>query len=79
VDHELSPPTGAKDISAQALLKRLRTQHGLSQTEISRRTGIPQPTLSRWETGKPADAADDALKLASLEGELLGASGQGER
>lgn len=47
------------------LIKTLRDR-GLSQTEISKRTGIPQPRLSRWESGEVPDAADDALKLAAL-------------
>jgi len=51
------------------LIKRLRAAK-LSQTEISRRTGIPQPRLSRWESGEVPDAADDALKLAALVAEL---------
>ena len=51
------------------LIKRLR-QRGLSQTEISRRTGIPQPRLSRWENGDVPDAADDALRLRELDAQL---------
>jgi transcriptional regulator with XRE-family HTH domain len=47
------------------LIRCLR-ERGFSQTEISRRTGIPQPRLSRWESGDVPDAADDALKLAAL-------------
>jgi transcriptional regulator with XRE-family HTH domain len=47
------------------LIKRLR-ERGFSQTEISRRTGIPQPRLSRWEKGEVPDSADDALKLHAL-------------
>jgi transcriptional regulator with XRE-family HTH domain len=47
------------------LIKRLRDS-GLSQTEISKRTGIPQSRLSRWENGGVPDAADDALKLKAL-------------
>lgn len=39
---------------------------GLSQMEISRRTGIPQPRLSRWLKGDVPAGADDALKLAAL-------------
>lgn len=53
------------------LIKRLRDA-GLSQTEIKRRTGIPQSRLSRWEGGRVPPAADDALKLASLAEEVLG-------
>lgn len=47
------------------ILRRLRAA-GLSQTEISKRTGIPQPRLSRWENGGAPDTADDALRLAQL-------------
>ena len=50
----------------RANLRRLREHHKLSQTEISRRTGIPQPRLSRWEAGEMPGAADDALTLAAL-------------
>jgi transcriptional regulator with XRE-family HTH domain len=59
----------------QALLKRLRGR-GLSQSEISRRTSIPQPRLSRWESGDVATGADDALKLQALEQELDAAGTQ---
>lgn len=47
------------------LIKRLR-ERGLSQTDIAKLTGIPQPRLSRWENGDAPDSADDALKLAAL-------------
>lgn len=47
------------------LLKRL-VDSGLSQTEIAKRTGIPQPRLSRWARGDTPAGADDALKLAAL-------------
>jgi len=47
------------------LIKSLRAA-GLSQSEISRRTGIPQPRLSRWQAGETPDAADDALKIKAL-------------
>jgi len=48
------------------LIKTLRDTHGLSQTEIARRTGIPQPRLSRWEGGAIPIGADDSLKLLQL-------------
>lgn len=49
------------------LIKALRAPpHSLSQTEISRITGIPQPRISRWEGGEVAVGADDALKLVHL-------------
>lgn len=55
------------------LILRLRAL-GLSQTEISKRTGIPQPRLSRWENGEAPDSADDALKLHKLTHELEAAA-----
>jgi Helix-turn-helix len=51
------------------LVRRIRA-HGLTQTEIARRTGIPQPRLSRWENGDAPVGADDALKLHRLDAEL---------
>ena len=53
------------------IIKGLRAApHNLSQTEIFRRTGIPQSRISRWEAGGAAAGADDALKLLALEAEL---------
>jgi transcriptional regulator with XRE-family HTH domain len=51
--------------TATDIIKRLRGA-GLSQMEIARRTGIPQPRLSRWEGGEAPAGANDALKLAEL-------------
>jgi transcriptional regulator with XRE-family HTH domain len=53
----------------RTLIKTLR-ESGMSQTEIAKRTGIPQPRLSRWEAGEVPDAADDSLRLAQLVAEL---------
>lgn len=41
-------------------------KRGLSQTDISKRTGIPQPRISRWQSGEVPAGADDALRLAEL-------------
>ena len=56
-----------------ALIVALRNTAKLSQSEISRRTGIPQPRISRWEAGEAPDSADDALKLQALHNDLVGA------
>lgn len=56
------------------LIRGLRST-GLSQSEIARRTGIPQPRLSRWESGEVPDSVDDALKLKGLHDELIGKKG----
>ncbi len=51
------------------ILRGLRAA-GLSQSEIARRTGIPQPRLSRWEAGDVPGSADDALELQRLQQSL---------
>lgn len=53
-----------------ALIRDIRTVGKLSQTEISRKTGISQPRISKWSTGQVAAGADDALKLLALAREL---------
>lgn len=55
------------------LIKRLRSS-GLTQSEIARRTGIPQPRISRWENADEPTAADDVLLLVALEAEVLAAT-----
>jgi len=51
------------------LIQRLLARR-LTQCEISRRTGIPQPRLSKWARGRVPGSADDALKLKALDEEL---------
>lgn len=53
------------DSQIASLIKRLRAS-GMTQTEIAKRTGIPQPRLSRWEAGDTPTVANDALKLVHL-------------
>ena len=53
--------TRTKDI-----IEMLTGQYGLTQADITRHTGIPQPRMSRWTAGQIPHGADDALKLASL-------------
>jgi len=52
------------------ILMALRSA-GLTQTQIARLTGIPQPRLSRWESGDIPNAADDSLALADLHRQLV--------
>lgn len=44
---------------------------GMTQAEIARLTGIPQPRLSRWEGGDVPRTADDSLALAELHKRLV--------
>lgn len=52
-------------MNTTGLLRELRNR-GLTQSAISKRTGIPQPRLSRWEGGDVPASADDALLLKAL-------------
>ncbi|MEZ2297278.1 helix-turn-helix domain-containing protein [Variovorax sp. RCC_210] len=52
----------------QAVIRQLRAT--LSQSEIARRTGIAQSKISRWEAGRVAAGAEEALKLAALAQQL---------
>ena len=51
------------------ILRSLRAA-GLTQADIARRTGVPQPRLSRWGAGMAPAAADDALRLSALADKL---------
>lgn len=51
--------------TTQDIIRQLRAA-GMSQSEIARRIGMPQPRVSRWEAGEVPTGADDALKLAQL-------------
>lgn len=53
-------------------LIRELTAAGHSQSDIARKTGIPQPRLSRWAAGDTPAGADDALKLLQLHAQLVG-------
>lgn len=57
-------------MDTQNTIIALRHEFGLSQTEIAARLKIPQPRISRWENGEVPSAADDALALQRLLGEL---------
>lgn len=48
------------------IIETLTGQYGLTQADITRQTGIPQPRMSRWTAGHIPHGADDALKLAAL-------------
>lgn len=58
-------------MSATANVIRQLVAAGLTQTAISKRTGIPQPRLSRWAAGRSAQGADDGLKLRQLLDEVV--------
>jgi len=55
--------------STQENIRRLR-RLGLSQTRIAELTDIPQPRISRWESGDVPGSVDDALRLSRLVEEI---------
>jgi transcriptional regulator with XRE-family HTH domain len=57
-----------------AIIKALR-HAGLTQSDIARRTGIPQPRLSKWESGATPAGADDALRLQQLHQDICASAG----
>ena len=56
--------------STASILQALKAR-GLSQCEITRRTGVPQSRLSRWQRGLVPPALEDDLKLRRLHAELV--------
>lgn len=46
--------------------REARELAGMSQTEAATRIGVPQPTLSRWETGKSDPNATHLVALCKL-------------
>lgn len=48
---------------------------GLTQSELARRTSIPQPRLSRWANDEAPDSAEGVLRLQALHAELIGSEG----
>lgn len=49
-------------------LRRLRTDHGLTQTELAKRIGISRDTLSRYELGKLDPGSADICRVADYFG-----------
>jgi len=45
-------PVGGQDRRLRDLLRRLRTEAGLTQTELARRLGRPQSYVSKYEAGE---------------------------
>jgi DNA-binding transcriptional regulator YiaG len=56
----------AMSTSTQSIIKELRADFAMSQTEIAAAIKAPQPRISRWENGDIPPAADDALALLNL-------------
>lgn len=49
-------------------LKELRNQAGLSQDQLAEKSGIPLPTLKKWELGQRVPTLEGLSKLGKFFG-----------
>jgi transcriptional regulator with XRE-family HTH domain len=68
---------GGRDPSFGKRLQRLRTERGLTQTQIANALGVSKPTVWAWEHGKARPVAGRMAALAGLLGVTLGDVVQG--
>lgn len=47
-------------------LKKARKDTGFTQREVAKETGIPQPTIARFETGYRTPSAEQLATLADF-------------
>ena len=52
------------DVETKEILSKLRTQHGLSQSDLAERVHVTRQAVSRWETGETVPSSE-TLKLLS--------------
>lgn len=53
------------------MVKEFRGRHGLSQTSLSKLTGIPQPVLSMYENGHRSPSIDTLQRILSVGSETV--------
>ncbi|MBU2703780.1 transcriptional regulator with XRE-family HTH domain [Sporomusaceae bacterium BoRhaA] len=53
------------------IIKKIRASKKISQTELSKKTGFPQTTISDWENDKYLPDVMEAQKLAAVLGVTL--------
>lgn len=58
-------------MSIAEALKFKREEEGLSQSALAKATGISQPKISYYESGKHLPLIDDCIKLADFYGITL--------
>lgn len=58
-------------MDAGALLRKVRTRAGLSQSDLARRTGVPQSVVSEYEAGKREPTLPSLAKLVAGTGHKL--------
>jgi transcriptional regulator with XRE-family HTH domain len=58
-------------VDAASMLRQLRERSGLSQAELAEVSGVAQPTISLYETGRREPGADVFLALVHATGHTL--------
>ena len=53
------------EINIAANLKRLRESAGLSQSQLAKKAGVEQVSISRWEAGIHTPTVEQLLKLCA--------------
>ena len=54
--------------------RRVREKHDISVRAVSRQSGIPHPTISRWERGQRDISGDARARLVKALRDLRGAN-----
>ena len=58
-------------MNTSEVVKEFRVRHGLSQTSLSKLTGIPQPVLSMYEHGRRSPSIDTLERILSVGSETV--------
>lgn len=61
-------PEKAEQLEIVGRMKGIREREGISQQELSRRSGVPEKTISFIESGKISPNAETLSKLATTLG-----------
>ncbi len=56
------------------VVREFRGRHGLSQTTLSKLTGIPQPVLSMYEHGRRSPSIETLDRILAVGSEMVGVS-----
>ena len=58
-------------VDTSEVVKEFRGRHGLSQTALSKLTGIPQPVLSMYENGRRSPSIETLERILSVGAETV--------
>jgi transcriptional regulator with XRE-family HTH domain len=61
----ITEPSTVALTDAADMLRQLRMRAGISQRELGRRMGVPQPSIARWEAGGDVPRWDTIARFAT--------------